>query len=96
LGGCVPQKKKIPKKRDPESVLLGAQDIDHTRIKAKRPHTNGILLKSYKTILQEFYQIAFRIESEKSLGQLQTDGDLRIESQNQIRCCGGVVCYGVP
>lgn len=35
-------------------------DIDHTRTKAQSPQTNGICERFHKTILNEFYQVAFR------------------------------------
>ena len=39
---------------------LAVNDIDHTRTKAQSPQTNGICERFHKTILNEFYQVAFR------------------------------------
>jgi transposase InsO family protein len=41
-------------------LYLAVNDIDHTRTKAQSPQTNGICERFHKTILNEFYQIAFR------------------------------------
>lgn len=35
-------------------------DIDHTKTKVKSPQTNGIVERFHRTILEEFYQVAFR------------------------------------
>lgn len=40
-------------------LYLALEDIDHTRTKARSPQTNGICERFHKTILEEFYQIAF-------------------------------------
>ena len=34
-------------------------DIEHTKTKERHPQTNGICERFHKTILQEFYQVAF-------------------------------------
>jgi len=75
-------------------LYLALEDIDHTRTKVKSPQTNGICERFHKTILQEFYQIAFRKKIYKSLEQLQTDLDLWMESYNQTRSHSGRYCYG--
>ena len=41
-------------------LYLAMNDIDHTRTKAQSPQTNGICERFHKTILNEFYQVAFR------------------------------------
>jgi transposase InsO family protein len=41
-------------------LYLAINDIDHTRTKAKSPQTNGICERFHKTLLREFYQVAFR------------------------------------
>jgi hypothetical protein len=41
-------------------VYLAVANIDHTRTKTKSPQTNGISEGIYKTVLNEFYRIAFR------------------------------------
>ena len=41
-------------------LYLAVENIDHTRTKAKSPQTNGIVERFHKTMLDEFYRIAFR------------------------------------
>jgi transposase InsO family protein len=41
-------------------LYLTLNDIEHSRTKANHPQTNGICERFHKTILQEFYQVAFR------------------------------------
>jgi transposase InsO family protein len=41
-------------------LYLAINDIDHSQTKANHPQTNGICERFHKTILQEFYQVAFR------------------------------------
>ena len=41
-------------------LFLFANDIEHTKTKARHPQTNGICERFHKTILQEFYQVTFR------------------------------------
>jgi transposase InsO family protein len=49
------------KREDHEYQLyLNIEDIDHTKTKARSPQTNGVCERFHRTILQEFYQIAFR------------------------------------
>jgi len=56
-------------------LFLAVNDIDHTRTKTKSPQTNGICERFHKTILQEFYQIAFRKKVFRSIEELQNDLD---------------------
>jgi hypothetical protein len=41
-------------------LYLAVEDIDHTRTKTKSPQTNGICVRLHKTVLNEFYRVAFR------------------------------------
>ncbi|MDW0679094.1 IS481 family transposase, partial [Mannheimia haemolytica] len=41
-------------------LYLAINDIEHSKTKVKHPQTNGICERFHKTILQEFYQVAFR------------------------------------
>ena len=41
-------------------LYLAVEDIDHTRTKTKSPQTNGIVERFHKTMLNEFYRVAFR------------------------------------
>jgi transposase InsO family protein len=39
---------------------LALENIDHTRTKVKSPQPNGIVERFHKTVLNEFYRVAFR------------------------------------
>lgn len=75
-------------------LYLALEDIDHTKTKARSPQTNGICERFHKTMLEEFYQIAFRKKIYESLEQLQADLDVWINSYNDDRPHSGRYCYG--
>ena len=75
-------------------MYLALEDIDHTKTKAKSPQTNGICERFHKTILEEFYQIAFRKKIYANLEELQADLDQWIDKYNQERPHSGRYCYG--
>lgn len=75
-------------------LYLALEDIDHTRTKARSPQTNGICERFHKTMLEEFYQIAFRKKIYESVEQLQADLDVWIKSYNEERPHSGRYCYG--
>lgn len=75
-------------------LYLSIEDIDHTRTKAKSPQTNGICERFHKTILNEFYQIAFRKKLYQNLEELQRDADEWISHYNNERPHSGKYCYG--
>ncbi|MDF2810122.1 MAG: transposase [Microvirga sp.] len=41
------------------SFYLAIEDIDHSRTKTKSQQTNGIAERFHKTVLDEFYRVAF-------------------------------------
>jgi transposase InsO family protein len=75
-------------------LYLAVENIDHTKTRAKSPQTNGICERFHKTLLEEFYQVAFRKKLYESLEQLQTDLDQWIEHYNSERPHSGRYCYG--
>ena len=75
-------------------LYLAVEDIDHTKTKARSPQTNGICERFHKTILEEFYQIAFRKKIYKTLDELQVDLDAWLVKYNQQRPHSGRYCYG--
>jgi transposase InsO family protein len=75
-------------------LFLAVNDIEHTRTKAHHPQTNGICERFHKTILQEFYQVAFRTKLYCSLEELQQDLDRWIEHYNRERTHEGKMCCG--
>jgi len=75
-------------------LFLAVNDIEHTKTKAKHPQTNGICERFHKTILQEFYQVAFRKNIYESIDVLQADLDQWIEFYNNERTHQGKKCCG--
>ena len=75
-------------------LYLAIEDIDHTRTKARSPQTNGICERFHKTVLDEFYRIAFRKRSYATIEQLQVDLDAWMVEYNQARSHQGRWCYG--
>ena len=54
-------------------LYLTINDIEHTKTKVRHPQTNGICERFHKTILDEFYKVAFRKKTYQSLEGLQND-----------------------
>ena len=75
-------------------LYLAVENIDHSRTKAKSPQTNGICERFHKTVLDEFYRVAFRKRIYETIGELQADLDAWMEEYNRSRSHQGRWCYG--
>jgi len=75
-------------------LYLAIENIDHTKTKARSPQTNGICERFHRTILEEFYQVAFRKKLYSSLEELQADVNDWIEKYNRERTHSGKYCFG--
>jgi transposase InsO family protein len=75
-------------------LYLGLNDIEHSKTKVKSPQTNGICERFHKTILQEFYQVAFRKTIYRHLDELQLDLDKWLKWYNDERTHQGKMCCG--
>jgi transposase InsO family protein len=75
-------------------LYLAVEDIDHTKTKARSPQSNGICERFHKTVLDEFYRVAFRKKIYRSLDQLQEDLDTWVKDYNQERTHSGKYCFG--
>jgi len=83
------------RKEDHEYQLyLSLEDIDHSRTRARSPQTNGICERFHKTVLNEFYRIAFRKKIYNTLDELQTDLDIWFSHYNEERTHSGKYCFG--
>ena len=83
------------KREDHEYQLyLTLEDIDHSKTKARSPQSNGICERFHKTVLNEFYRIAFRKKIYNTLDELQTDLDTWIKYYNEERTHSGKYCFG--
>lgn len=66
-------------------LYLAVENIDHTRTKAKRPQTNGIVERFLKTMLDKFYRAVFRKKIYRSIDELQADLDAWMTEYNKTR-----------
>jgi transposase InsO family protein len=75
-------------------LYLSIEGIDHSRTKVRHPQSNGICERFHRTILEEFYSVAFRKKIYSCIEALQTDLDEWIKHYNQERPHSGRYCYG--
>ena len=75
-------------------LYLAVEDIDHSRTKTKSPQTNGIVERFHRTVLDEFYRVAFRKRVYACVADLQADLDAWIRSYNEEREHQGRWCFG--
>ncbi len=75
-------------------LYLTIENIDHSKIKARHPQSNGICERFHRTIQDEFYAIAFRKKLYSSLDDLQHDLDEWVRYYNEQRPHSGRYCYG--
>jgi transposase InsO family protein len=75
-------------------LYLAVEDIDHTRTKTKSPQTNGICERFHRTVLDEFYRVAFRKKIYRAIDELQIDLDAWVIEYNDQRPHQGRWCYG--
>ena len=75
-------------------LYLQVEGIEHTKTKTKSPQTNGICERFQRTVLNEFYQVAFRTKVYSSVEELQVDLDTWLSEYNDKRPHSGKYCYG--
>jgi transposase InsO family protein len=75
-------------------LYLAVENIDHTRTKARSPQTNGICERFHKTVLDEFYRVAFRKKLYRGTDELQADLDAWLKEYNELRTHQGRWCFG--
>ncbi len=80
--------------RHPYELFLQLEDIEHRTTKVGRPQSNGFIERFHKTMLNEFYRVAFRKKIYTSLEALQQDLDRYIEEYNTVRTHTGRWCFG--
>ena len=83
-----------PREHHEYQLYLAVENIDHTRTKARSPQTNGICERFHKTMLDEFYRIAFRKKLYRGIDELQADLDAWMREYNCERTHQGRWCYG--
>jgi hypothetical protein len=60
----------------------------------RHPQTNGICERYHKTMLNQFYRVAFWKKIYRTIKEVQADLDAWIEDYNQQRSHQGRWCYG--
>ena len=75
-------------------LYLSVEGIEHTKTKTKSPQTNGICERFQRTVLNDFYQVAFRKKVYASIDELQADLDEWLKEYNELRPHSGKYCYG--
>ena len=75
-------------------LYLNIEDIEHTKTKVRSPQTNGICERFHRTILNEYYRVAFRRKLYGSLAKLQADADAWVEAFNEECPHQGRWCFG--
>lgn len=75
-------------------LYLSVEGIEHTKTKTKSPQTNGICERFQRTVLNDFYQVAFRKKVYASIDELQIDLDEWLKEYNELRPHSGKYCYG--
>src|SRR5204863_2466251 len=86
---------RILRPREPRIELyLAVEDIDHSRTKTKSPQTNGICERFHRTVLDEFYRVAFRKKIYRTIDELQADLDAWLVDYNERRPHQGRWCFG--
>jgi len=78
----------------PYQLFLYLNDIDHSRTKARHPQTNGCTERFNQTVLDEFYQVAFRKKVYSTLEEIQADLDEFLHRYNTRRTNQGKHCNG--
>jgi hypothetical protein len=75
-------------------LYLAIENIDHSKTKARSPQSNGICERFRKTVLDEFYRVAFRRKICNNLDELQADLDTWLKYYNEERVHSGKYCFG--
>lgn len=69
----------------PFEVYLQLNDIKHKRTKVRSPQTNGFVERFHRTVLDEFFRLAFRSKFYETVEALQTDLDVWMVYYNTER-----------
>jgi len=75
-------------------LYLTLEDVEHSRTRARHPQSNGMCERFHKTVLDEFYRVAFRRKVYATLEELQVDLDAWVEDYNNNRPHSGRYCFG--
>lgn len=73
------------KETHPYELYLELNDIEHRRTQVRRPQSNGFVERFNRTVLDEFFRIAFRKKFYESVETLQNDLDAWLVHYNTER-----------
>ncbi len=79
---------------DGRDALLGSIEFQRSVAAQLTAEANGIVERFHRTVLNEFYRVAFRRRIYSSIEQLQADLDLWLKEYNELRPHQGRWCYG--
>jgi hypothetical protein len=71
--------------RHPYELYLQLNAIEHRTTRVRRPQTNGFVERFNRTVLDEFFGVAFRMTFYEAVEQLQTDLDTWLVYYNTER-----------
>jgi transposase InsO family protein len=69
------------------------EGINHTRTRVKSPQTNGICERRHKSLLDEFYRVAFRKKVYATIAALQAALDEWVAHDIDVRSHQGRWCF---
>ena len=75
-------------------LYLSMEGIEHAKTRALSRQTAGVCERFQRTVLTEFYQVAFRTKVYRSIGELQRDLDKWLKEYNENRAHSGRYCFG--
>jgi transposase InsO family protein len=75
-------------------LYLTIESIEHSKIRARSPQSNGICERLHRTMQDEFYAITFRKKLYESIETLQADLDQWLIHYNTERTHSGKYCFG--
>ncbi len=73
------------KETHPYELYLELNDIEHRRTRVRHPQTNGFVERFNRTVLDEFFRVAFRTKFYESVESLQKDLDAWLVHYNTER-----------
>lgn len=75
-------------------LFLHLNEIEHTRIRVRRPQTNGAVERLNQTVQEEFYKVAFRKKLYNTMEEIQADLDEFMRWYNTERTNQGKYSQG--
>ena len=71
--------------KHPFELFLQLEDIEHRTTKVRRPQSNGYVERLHRTLLDEHFRIAGRVNFYESIQDMQNDFDRYLEVYNTER-----------